>query len=143
MPVALACLSALCFGSALVTAKLGLRGIDARGGAAISIPAATVLFAAAAPFALQTNGLRLDAVLIFALVGLFFPALVTQLTFQSNDRLGPSLTATVSSAAPLFALGAAALLLGERIPPNALAASCAVVAGVAILSWRSGAKTSF
>ena len=134
----LAGVSALCFGAALVTAKFGLRSVDARAGAAISIPTATALLVLAAPFALDVSGFTLAAALIFAAVGIFFPAVVTLLTFAANDRLGPSVTGTVSSSAPLFALLAALLILGERIPARALVATAAVVAGVALLSWRGG-----
>src|SRR5581483_7355335 len=136
---ALSCASALCFGTALVTAKIGLRSVDARTGAALSIPTATVLFLLAAPFALSLERFDPAAAALFALVGVFFPALVTVLTFRSNDRLGPSVTGSVSSTAPLFALAAAAALLGERIPGRALAATCGVVLGVALLSWRGRA----
>ena len=130
--------SAICFGAALVSAKLGLRALDARSGAAISIPTAAALLALAAPFALDLSGFTLAAALIFAGVGIFFPAVVTLITFAANERLGPSLTGTVSSTAPLFALAAAFALLGERIPPRALVATAGVVAGVALLSWRGG-----
>lgn len=133
----LAGLSSLCFGTALVTAKFGLRSLDARAGAAISIPSATVLFAIAAPFALESSGFALHAALLFALVGLFFPAVVTLLTFESNDRLGPTVTGAVSSTAPLFALVAAALLLREHIPARAMLATVGVVAGVAVLTWKA------
>jgi len=84
----LAGVSAICFGSALVTAKFGLRTVDARSGAAISIPTATALLVLAAPFALDVSGFTLAAALIFAAVGIFFPAVVTLLTFAANDRLG-------------------------------------------------------
>jgi drug/metabolite transporter (DMT)-like permease len=136
--LALAGVSALFFGTALVTAKLGLRTLDARAGAAISIPTATVLLLVAAPFTVDASAFSMTAALLFALVGLFFPALVTLITFAANDRLGPSLTGTVSSTAPLFALVAAFLILGERIPARALVAALGVVAGVALLSWRGG-----
>ena len=134
----LAAVSAICFGTALVSAKFGLRALNARSGAEISIPTATVLLVLAAPFALDVSGFTLTAALIFAAVGLFFPALVTLITFAANDRLGPSVTGTVSSTAPLFALLAALLILGERIPARALVATGGVVAGVALLSWRGG-----
>lgn len=136
---ALSMLSALCFGIALVTGRIGLRTLDARSGAAISIPTATVLFALAAPFAFDVAGFSVQAALFFAAVGLFFPALVTLLTFRSNERLGPTTTAAVSGTAPLFALLAAGLLLGERVPAQAAVACVAVVVGVAILSWKQGA----
>ena len=139
MALLLAMLSSLCFGMALVTGRVGLRTLDARSGAAISIPTATLLFAVAAPFALHLDGFSVGATLLFAVVGLFFPAIVTILTFRSNEELGPTVTSAVSGTAPLFALLAAGLLLGEHIPAQAAAATVAVVAGVGLLSWNQSA----
>lgn len=136
MALLLAGLSSLCFGIALVTGRVGLRTLDARSGAAISIPAATLLFVVAAPFALDLDGFSVAAALLFALVGLFFPALVTLLTFRSNEQLGPTVTSAVSGTAPLFALLAAGLIIGERVPAQAAVASLAIVAGVGLLSWN-------
>jgi drug/metabolite transporter (DMT)-like permease len=138
--LAIAGISAFFFGTALVTAKFGLRTLDARAGAAISIPSATVLMVFAAPFTIDPSGFSIAAAILFAVVGLFFPSLVTLITFAANDRLGPSMTGTLSSTAPLFALAAAVFLLGERIPPRALVAALGVVTGVALLSWRGGVR---
>ncbi len=138
MALGLAALSALCFGSALVSGRVGLRVLDARAGAAISIPTATGLFAIAAPFALDLGGFDVRAVAWFAAVGLLFPGLVTLLTFRSNELLGPTVTSAASGTAPLFALLAAAVLLGERVPAVAVVSAAGVVAGVALLSWRQG-----
>jgi drug/metabolite transporter (DMT)-like permease len=138
MPIALAVLSSLCFGLALITGRVGLRTIDALSGAAISIPTAAVLLLGAA-IAVHVGGFDLRAALIFAGVGLFFPALVTIITFRSNELLGPTITSVVSSTAPLFALVAAALLLSEEIPGSATLSALAVACGVALLSWTSRA----
>lgn len=61
------CLSSLSFGAAVVIAKRGLRTLDARASAAISIPTATVLFVAVSPFALDLSDLSLTAALVSAL----------------------------------------------------------------------------
>jgi len=135
----LAVLSSLCFGLALVTGRIGLRSVDARSGAAVSIPTATLLFALAAPFMFDARGFSVTAALWFAVVGLFFPAVVTLLTFRSNETLGPTITGTVSGTAPLFALLAAGLLLGESVPASAAIASAAIVVGIALISWKRGA----
>ncbi|MGV3627586.1 MAG: EamA family transporter [Betaproteobacteria bacterium] len=137
----LAILAALCFGAGMITSRIGLRHDDARTGAAISIPTATLLFVIAAPFTVELSAFNLTAALIFALVGLFYPALVTLLTFRANEELGPTVTSAISGTAPLFAMLAAALLLGEQIPPQAAVAALGVAAGVALLSWRPGAMT--
>src|SRR5688572_4233428 len=140
MALGLAILSSLCFGIALVTGRVGLRALDARAGAAISVPAATVLFIVAAPFALDISGFSVRAALLFAAVGLFFPALVTLLTFRSNETLGPTVTSAVSGTAPLFALIAAALFLGEKVPTAAAIAAVAILIGIAVLSWDPSAS---
>jgi len=141
MALILATLSSLCFGIALVTGRAGLRTLDARSGAAISIPTATLLLLSSAPFALDVEGFSLGAALLFALVGLFFPAVVTLLTFRSNELIGPTVTSAVSGTAPLFALLAAGLFLGEKVPGHAAAASLGVVVGVALLSGTRNTVT--
>jgi drug/metabolite transporter (DMT)-like permease len=142
--VALAVLASVCFGVGLVTSRIGLRTLDARSGAAISIPVAAVLFLLAAPFAIEPAGFDLRAVVLFAAIGVFFPALVTLLTFRSNEELGPTVTGAVSGTAPVFALAGAALLLGERIPPEAAVAAVGVGVGIALMSWsRTGVRRGF
>jgi drug/metabolite transporter (DMT)-like permease len=144
LAIGLALLSALCFGIALVTGRVGLRQLDARAGAAISIPTATLCLGLAAPFALDVTGFDARAVVLFAAVGLFFPAVVTLLTFRSNEVLGPTMTGVVSSTAPLFALLGAGLFLGERVPAQAAFSALGVALGVALLSWkRSAVRNSF
>lgn len=134
----LATVAALGFGIALVFTKLGLRHVSARAGAAISIPSATLLFWCAAPFAFDPTGWKLEAIGIFALVGVFFPALVTLLVFEANDRMGPTVAGTISSTTPLFAAAGAIFILGEAITPMIAAGAVTVVAGVAAIAWRPG-----
>jgi drug/metabolite transporter (DMT)-like permease len=136
VPIALATLSALLFGLGLVSSRVALRYQDARTGAAISIPVATAVFALLAPFTVDATGFSLRAALLFAAIGVFFPALVTLFTFRSNEALGPTVTGAVSGTSPLFALAGAALFLGERIPGEAAVAAVGVGAGIALLSWN-------
>ncbi len=136
MPIVFACLASLCYGTALVAARFGLRDVDARSGAAISVPTATVFFIAVSAVWLDGSGFDWQAVAVFALVGLFFPAAVTIISFASTDRLGPSLAGSIGGTTPLFALVAAFAILGEAIPPKALVATIGIVAGVALMSWR-------
>lgn len=136
---ALAMLASLGFGIALITSRVGLRHLDARSGAAVSIPSATLLFVLAAPFAFGGGGWSLPALLLFAAVGLVFPVAVTLLTFRANRELGPTITGAVSGTAPLFAIGAGALLLAEAVPARAWGSCAAIVVGVALLSWKQGA----
>ena len=89
--VAYAVLAAALFGAALVTTHSGLKHMDALAGARVSIPTATLLFWLGAPF-VDWTAWHWAAAGIYALVGLFFPAAVTLLTFEANRRLGPTRT---------------------------------------------------
>ena len=137
LPTLFAVLSAALFGAALVTTQFGLRHMDALSGARISIPAATALFWLASP-CIDFSGWQLGAAGIFALVGLFFPAAVTLLTFQANHYLGPNVAGTLGGVAPLFAVLGAALLLDEVLGFRVLAATLVIMTGTIMLVWRGG-----
>ena len=139
-PILLALLASACIGLGLVVTQFGLRHIAAADGALVSIPAATALFWVLSPFHLDLGGWQLHAAAIFALVGLFFPAAVTLLTFEANQRMGPAVAGAIGGTTPLFAAAAAVLFLGERLTPLMAVATLAVVAGIATLSWQP--KTS-
>jgi drug/metabolite transporter (DMT)-like permease len=140
-PVLLALFASACFGLALVVTQFGLRHVEAADGALVSIPLMAVLFWALSPAVLDFAGWEGAAAAIFALVRLFFPAVVTLLTYEANQRMGPTIAGAVGSTAPLFAVGAAVLFLGERLTPVAAAATLAVVAGIVTLSWQPKAAT--
>jgi drug/metabolite transporter (DMT)-like permease len=137
-PLALA--SASLFGLALVLTQFGLRHVTPLSGAAISIPASTLLFVAVAPLVLADTPVVWAAVPIFAAVGLLFPAAVTLLTFEANRLLGPVIAAALGNLAPLFAVGIALLLLGERLSLPQFAGLIVTVAGVIILALRRGGE---
>jgi drug/metabolite transporter (DMT)-like permease len=130
---ALAVLAAALFGAALVTTHSALKYLDAAAGARVSIPTATVLFWVLAPFH-DFSGWEAAAIGVFALVGLFFPAAVTLLTFESNRRYGPNVTGTIGSTAPLFAVLGAAIFLAEPLGHRALIATGLIVLGSVALA---------
>lgn len=135
-PVLLALAASACFGLALIVTQFGLRHVKAADGALVSIPIMTLLFWLLSPFNLDFATWQAGAAAIFAVVGIFFPAAVTLLTYESNQRLGPTITATLGSTAPLFAVIAAVSLLGEELTVYSVAATLAIVAGIVTLSWR-------
>jgi drug/metabolite transporter (DMT)-like permease len=135
--VACALLAAALFGTALVTTHTGLRHMDALSGARVSIPVATLLFWLAAPVS-DLSGWQAEAAIIFAVVGVFFPAAVTLLTFLANQRLGPAVAGAIGGTAPLFAVLGAAVFLGEALGIREVIATGIIVLGCALLSSPDG-----
>jgi drug/metabolite transporter (DMT)-like permease len=133
-PEALAILSALLFGAALVLTRRGLATLRALDGARVSIPTTAVLLWCLAPFWLDAAGASPVALGVFAAIGTFFPAAVTLLVFESNRRIGPSITAAVSGTTPVFAMLGAVAWLGEALTPPVLLGAAAVIAGTALVA---------
>lgn len=133
---ALAVLAAASFGAAMVFTKVGLRYMGAAAGALVSIPSTALLYWVLAVFLLDTAGWSAAAVAIFAAVGLFFPAAVTLLLFESNRRMGPTAAGTASCTSPLFAALGAILFVGETLTWPVAIGTGAVVCGVMVLSTQ-------
>ncbi|MBT5109436.1 MAG: DMT family transporter [Rhodospirillaceae bacterium] len=136
----LALTAALFFGLALVLTQFGLRYRLPIQGAAISIPASTLLFVAAAPAIIDFGQWDWRAALIFAAVGCLYPAAVTVLTFQSNRQVGPNVAGAVGNLAPVFAVAFAAVMLGA--PPRWLDVGgiAVIVFGVTLMFTGPGAR---
>jgi drug/metabolite transporter (DMT)-like permease len=129
----LALLAAALYGTGLVTTYYGLRHMAALAGARISIPSAALLFWLLTPF-VDVSAWQAQAVTLFALVGLFYPAAVTLLTFVGNRRLGPTVAGAIGSTTPLFAVLGAALFLGEALGAREFIATAVIVLGTMALS---------
>ena len=126
-------------GAAMVTIRQGLRYATPLAGAAIGVPSATLIFWCLAPFLLDTNEFNLAAAGIFALVGLFFPAVVTLLSYTGNRYMGPTITSSISCTTPMFALSGAILFLGEALTAGNVLGTATIVLGMLLLTWTGGA----
>ncbi len=131
----LALTAAILFGVALVLTHRGLRHTNPLHGALVSIPTAASLLWLLSPFAVRLADWNGDAAMIFLGIGALFPASVTVLTFEANRRLGPSVTGTLGSVTPLFAVAWAILFLGEQPTMVQGAAILAVVTGIALIAF--------
>jgi drug/metabolite transporter (DMT)-like permease len=140
--------SAIFLGAGVVTTQLGLRTVEPLSGASISVPSFTLLFLLASPLILRGEPVVWRGLPIFAAIGLFFPAILTFLTFASNRALGPVITSTLGNLAPLFAVTIAVVLLHEPLRLAQLAGMVIAVIGAVIITitrprdlgdWRSWA----
>jgi drug/metabolite transporter (DMT)-like permease len=119
---------------ALVLARLGLRARPVVAAAATSVPTATALLWLGAPALVDFAGFDWRAVGIFAAAGVLFPIGVTLLSFETNRRMGPAMAGALANTTPVFALGFAALLLGEHVSALRGAGALVVIAGVIVLT---------
>lgn len=131
--VLLALASTLGYGASFVLAQFGLRWMPPWVGAMFSVPSGALLFWLVAPFSMSFGKVDAEAAILFACVGLFFPAAVTLLNFESNRLLGPNVAGAVSGLAPLFAVLLALILLDERLRPLQILGIAGIVGGVMLM----------
>ena len=135
VPVLLALAAACCFGVSSVIAKRGLAHIDAHTGSLISIGTVVVLYLLIAPFWMRATDWFSVGFWVFVLNGLIHPMLSMYMALEATDRIGPTVAATFSSTAPLFAALTAVVFLGEVLNPLIAAGTLGTVGGVMMLSW--------
>ena len=135
----LAGISACLFGLSGVLAKRGLRHIDAQAGSLVVIGTTFAVYLLSAPLWMRAEYWFTAGFWIFALNGLIHPMLSMYLSMEAMVRVGPTVAATFTSTAPLFAAAAAVALLGESLNAFIALGTLGAVAGVMVLSWSSGA----
>ena len=138
--------SAILLGAGVVTAQFGLRTVEPLSGAAISVPSFTLLLLLVSPLLLAGEPVVWQGLPVFVAIGLVFPAMLTLLTFASNQSLGPVVTSTLGNLAPLFAVALAVILLHEPLHPLQFGGLVIAVTGAVIITvsrprdlghWRS------
>ena len=132
--ILLAFAAAAFLGAGVVITQFGLRSVHPLSGAAISIPAFTLVFLLLSPILLRGDAIVWQAVPIFAAVGLVFPAMLTLLTFASNRALGPVAAAALGNLSPLFSVAIAVVVLHEPLRPLQFAGLVISVLGALIIT---------
>jgi transporter family protein len=79
------------------------------------------------------------SILIFVMVGFFQPGLTRLLTYKGIDALSIAITDPIRASTPLFSAIMAIIFLGEEITLPIIVATVMIIAGIILLSWRSGA----
>lgn len=124
----------LLFGLTSHIQKLALATTDDLTGTFISVATTAVLLWLLAPFNIEAGMWMTKGALIFAVCGLFFPAVGQRLQIAAVVRLGPSLTAAIGSFAPLFAIIPAVLILHEDITALAIVGVALLLVGLLFAS---------
>jgi uncharacterized membrane protein len=76
--------------------------------------------------------------LLFVVVGFFQPGLTRLLSYKGIDALGVAITDPIRATTPLFSAAMAIIFLGEKITLPIIVATLMIIAGITLLSWRSG-----
>jgi len=132
--VAASLAAAFFFALGIVLTQFGLRHAPPLAGASISVPTSCLLFLLVSPWAIDWGGFDAHALTLFALAGCVYPAAVTLLNFISNQRLGPNLAGALGNTTPLFAVGIAAVILGDRPHAWQWLGIVAVVGGLILIA---------
>jgi len=141
-PVLLSLLSAFLFALGAQFQSLGLAHMDSRSGAAITISTSAMLYLLVSPFFLNLEYLLEPAILIFVLVGLFRPAVSANLALAGLKFLGPTLSSTLTSTAPLFAVGLGIIFLDEVLNFSIAIGTLVIVLAIMMLTKKDGKISS-
>lgn len=141
-PALLALTSAFLFALSIQIQNLGLSHADPRSGAMVNIGATALCYWLLSPFFVEPVFWLTSAAGLFALVGLFRPALSANLAVQGVKMMGPSLTSGLAATAPIFAAVFAVLMLGEAMTLPVALGTGAVVAGIAVTAYRPGGMST-
>lgn len=118
--------------------RKGLDGVDGLTGAFLSVASMAVCFWLLAPLMIQSAWFSQPGTLIFAIAGIFFPAVGQTFQIFSVQRVGPALTAALGSFVPVFAAVPAIVFLGESFGLMQAAALALMVGGLVLSAAPSG-----
>jgi drug/metabolite transporter (DMT)-like permease len=131
--------AAACYAVSAVVTRHRPRGdvVSASAGtlilaSALMLPFAALEMPATGPTPEDGPGASLRAAAALAALGVFSTGAATLAYFRLIASAGPSFLALANYLIPLWAVGAGALFLGERLRPSDLAALVLVLAGIAL-----------
>ena len=139
----LAILAAFLFGISVHLQRRASTDVDGLTGTLIAVVTAALLFWCIGVFVVEWHWFGTKATLIFALVGLIYPASSQFMQITALKRVGPALTSALGSISPLFAVVPAVIFLGEYVSLQgalgiALMVTGLMLAAVAPKAFRGG-----
>ena len=135
VPLLTLCAAAL-FGISANTARAGLRHINSRVGAIISIGSTVGCYLLTSPLWMRTEDWANPALLIFAAFGLVHPWLSRYMAYEANRRVGATISATFEANSPLFTAALAMIFLNEQLTLLLALGTLMTVAGIGWVYWN-------
>ncbi len=130
LPALFGLLAGALFGLNVHIQSKGLDEVDGLTGAFLSVGTMAALLWFLSPFFTEWRWWLTDAAVIFMLCGIFFPAGGQAFQIASIRKVGPALTSAGGAAAPVFAVFAAVMFLGESFGLQAAAGLTLMIGGL-------------
>ncbi|MEC7764077.1 MAG: DMT family transporter [Pseudomonadota bacterium] len=135
LPASLALLAAVLWGLSNHIQRQALDDTDPMTGAFLSVAVIALVCWLAAPFFVQAEWWTARGTLLFAIMGIFFPALGQRFQIAGVALVGPALTASLAAFTPVVAVALGVVVFGEVPGGQALAGLALVIAGLILASW--------
>ena len=135
VPLLTLCAAAF-FGMSANAVRAGLRTLDSRTGAIISIASTVCCYALVAPLWMHAEDWTNPGLLIFAAFGLVHPWLSRYMAYEANRRVGATISATFEANSPLFTAALAIVFLGEQLTLLIAFGTLMTVAGIGWVYWN-------
>ena len=131
--VALSLGAALIFALGVQFSRQGLDHADYRIGTPISICASALSFLILSPWFWPPPAWSWLSFAIFAAVGCTMPLISGRMAIAATQYMGPTISSSIASTSPLFAVAFGVLVLGERLDWLTAAAIAAIITGILVL----------
>ena len=116
--------------------RAGLRHLDSRTGAIVSIGGTVGCYLLVSPLWMRAEDWINPGLLIFAAFGFVHPWLSRYMAYEANRRVGATISATFEANSPLFTTALAIVFLGERLTLLLAAGTLMTVVGIGWIYWN-------
>ena len=143
LPVVLALLAAVLFAFGNQCSRVAMRYTDSQTATLFQIGVSTTLYWLISPFYLEMSFWSSPVLPLLAGIGLMRPLISANLGMAGTRILGPTISSTLASTAPLFGVALGVVLLAETLSWEIALGTAGIVFAVAILSWRRASSRTW
>lgn len=143
LPVVLALIAAVLFAFGDQCSRVAMRYTDSQTATFFQIGVSTTLYWLISPFYLEMSFWSSPVLPLLAAIGLMRPLISANLSMAGTRILGPTISSTLSSTAPLFGVALGVVLLAETLSWEIALGTAGIIFAVAILSWRRASSRTW